>query len=214
MAFSPPSEYSPFTYIRKPNIPVGNNNRDSHSEMLCPETNVVVERRNSANRFAVGVGANGLSDGLSRLLPRQSYDNLQDLVKERPNEEIMGEFDDINSQCTQSLPATPITTPLGTPQGSPRSPRHSLSHDSTPSQEVHCTLPWFYPGFLTANSKSAEATIVCRDMKRKTSSEEAIPMASLFPGAPSYIRRNSRSKRSRKFSITNRDMNFLAPTSM
>lgn len=227
MAFSPPSsEISPFIYIDNPRIPKSNTSTTSTTQNYDQQqTATNFDRRKSSNGFASGAGVSVVGN-VSKVISRQSFDNLHDLMRDQRHEEntTIGDFDDINQVSTQSLPATPFSTPIGTPQGSPkpqtRRPHYSRHHDdAVVADELHCTLPWYYPGFMTVPPE--EASIVCKssspfyDQVDKAAADKFVnPGSKLLAGNTTSVYLKHSKLNRNKYVVTNRDMNFLAPTSM
>lgn len=133
------------------------------------------------------------------------------------NENIKGG----SRRISQSLPATPLTTPATSPHTSPRLPRHdlqseSIHHNSSQIQNHNNLNPslgmmsrntrWLFHSFLP--QQTADIVPLTKDTLEK----ERKDTISLSLPPPQAIA--PRMYRKKCPSLSNRDMNFLAPTSM
>ncbi|GAB6021891.1 hypothetical protein CHUAL_006057 [Chamberlinius hualienensis] len=120
---------------------------------------------------------------------------------------------------TQSLPVTPLstpsqtplTTPSQTPQSSPTITRKSFIMDTSTSSTNHNQLTsnskWFSSGFWSTQSSQPTQASVPLNSDNLTSKFESVPSSTAEFRPLSYLQK-------RALIISNRDMNFLAPTSM
>lgn len=123
---------------------------------------------------------------------------------------------------TQSLPATPFTTPLSTPaptpfqtpQSSPSLTHKTFAMDSSSANQDHqlsSNNKWFSVGFRSALSTQPYGGQLTDGLSGQPADSLHSNNLSRFDGvssAPlSYLQK-------RALIISNRDMNFLAPTSM